>query len=512
MKPEEFEAEDWIERLAQTLSELAEGHETSLRKYHGLAPDIHLLFGGPEGGRHTYSPDQVWGHFAMQARQGRWNWAPRRAESQPPKASKPDGVRSILLAHPTLAEASDSMAGRDEFWVQGLGTGRSTSLTDLIAGLMARAAELSGDRFRAAAGELSALLAPATGTGPARVSAGPDVGCDVVLFYGLTLEEESDLADGMAIVPFERVRAFVDEELVQELAPAGAEVHGWPSVGAIVRPFRWKPSFRRTGDLEDAGSNPPGRFSQDAQTFLELISVAHGAPVLRLADLSNCIDRSAGRLLGLERRGPGLYRSWSAHEFDGLADRPRLAREALDEAREAFGKRTTGHHEAMAPIVSRLAEAQARSGRFAGDDMILDSACERARRGIGTSWWSRGMSRSETRLGRGCTHGSAIEEHRARRCLVDQGRVFKQAAYIQPLHCRDALAASVPQERPPCRQGATCRQACPKGDGAAKRFHRDGIPAADRGIRRQREDAPMLDATHISVAAAGSPSRRRRLA
>ena len=119
MKPEEFEAEDWIERLAHALSKLAEGHETSLRKYHGLAPDIHLLFGGPQGGRHTYSPDQVWNHFAKQAGPGRWNWVPRRAESQPPKASKPDGVRSILLAHPTLAQVSDSMAGRDEFWVQG---------------------------------------------------------------------------------------------------------------------------------------------------------------------------------------------------------------------------------------------------------------------------------------------------------------------------------------------------------------------------------------------------------
>ena len=372
MKPEEFDAEAWIERLAQALSELAEGHENRLRKYYGLAPDMGLLFGGPEDGRHTYSSEQVWDRFAMQGR--RWDWVPRRAESQPPKASKADVVASILLAHPALAGVPDSMAGRDEFWVQGLGTGRLTSLTDLIAGLMARAAELSGDRFRAAAGELSTLLAPITETGPVRVSAGPDVGCDVVLFYGLTLEEESDLADGMAIVPFERVRAFVDEKLVQELAPAETEMRGWRSVGAIVRPFQWTPSFRTPGDLADAGSKPRGEFFQDAQTFLELIAVAHAAPVLRLAELSDCIHRSAGRLLGLERRGPGSYRSLSAHGFDGLADRPRLAREALDEAREAFGNLRTAHHQAMAPIVSRLAEAQARSGPFAGDDKILDVA------------------------------------------------------------------------------------------------------------------------------------------
>ena len=57
MKPEEFDAEAWTERLAQALSELAEGHENSLRKYYGLAPDMGLLFGGPEGAPHTYSPE-----------------------------------------------------------------------------------------------------------------------------------------------------------------------------------------------------------------------------------------------------------------------------------------------------------------------------------------------------------------------------------------------------------------------------------------------------------------------
>ena len=372
MKPGEFDAEAWTERLAQALSELTEGHENSLRKYYGLAPDMGLLFGGAEGAPHTYSPEQVWDHFARQGRG--WDWVPRRAKSQTSKASQADVVGSILLAHPTLADVPDSMAGHDEFRVQALGSGRLTSLTDLIAGLMARAAELSGDRFRTAAGELSALFAPITETGPVRVSAGPDVGCDVVLFYGLTLEEESDLADGMAIVPFERVRAFVDEKLVQELAPAETEVRGWRSVGAIVRPFQWSPSFRMPGDLANAGSKPRGEFFKDAQTFLELIAVAHAAPVLRLAELPDCIHRSAGRLLALERRGPGSYRSLSAHGVDGLADRPRLAREALDEAREAFGNLRTAHHQAMAPIVSRLAEAQARRGPFAGDDKILDVA------------------------------------------------------------------------------------------------------------------------------------------
>ena len=41
-----------------------------------------------------------------------------------------------------------------------LNSGSSISAGDLIAGLMARAADLSGDRFRTAAGELNAFLSP----------------------------------------------------------------------------------------------------------------------------------------------------------------------------------------------------------------------------------------------------------------------------------------------------------------------------------------------------------------
>ena len=372
MNTEEFEAEEWIDRLAQALSREAEKHESLLRKYYGLEPDVHIMFGGREGDPHTLSPDGVRDHFTLQRR--RWNWVTREAERHAPKEPAPDGARNILLSHPAFAAIAGSMVGDDEFWMRVLDSGRATSLTDLVAGLMARASELCGDRFRTAAGELSALLTPVGETGAAGVVDSPDVGYHAVLFYGLTLKERIDVADGMAIVPFEQVRAFVDESLVGKLAPAGAEAHGWRSVGAMVRPFRWKPIFRRMGDLGDFELKPPEWFFRDAQIFLELLSVSHAAPMLRLAEFSNCIDRSAGRLLGLERDGPAFYQSWTVQGFDGLAECPLLAREALAEAREAFDNRTSGRYEAMAPIVGRLAEALARGGRFAGDDRFLDVA------------------------------------------------------------------------------------------------------------------------------------------
>ena len=298
----------------------------------------------------------------------------QEAESHAPKDSAPDSLRNILLSHPTLAGVADSKLDHDEFWMRVLDSGRLTSVTDLIAGLMARASELSCDRFRTAATELSALLTPIGETGVAGVTDSPDVGYDAVLFYGLTLKERIDVADGMAIVPFEQVRAFVDESLVEELALAGAEAHGWRAVGAMVRPFLWKPIFRRAADLEDPGSKPPEWFFRDAWIFLELLAVTHAVPILRLAELSNCIDRSAGRLLGLERKGPGLYQSWSAQGFGGFEECPALAAVALVEAREGFGERKGERYDAMTPIIGRLAEALARSGRFGIDDKIVDVA------------------------------------------------------------------------------------------------------------------------------------------
>ena len=69
----------------------------------------------------------------------------------------------------------------------------------------------------------------------------------MMLFYCLTVTEVIDVADGIAILPYEDVRPFVNESLVEELAPDGARFHHWRSVGAVVRPFQWKPLLSRSG-------------------------------------------------------------------------------------------------------------------------------------------------------------------------------------------------------------------------------------------------------------------------
>ena len=55
---------------------------------------------------------------------------------------------------------------------------------------------------------------------------GLDAGYDAVLFYGLTLKEMIDIADDMAMLPFEQARAFVDESMLKEVPPPRAAVGG----------------------------------------------------------------------------------------------------------------------------------------------------------------------------------------------------------------------------------------------------------------------------------------------
>lgn len=366
----EFAAGDWIDRLAQVLPGLAEVQEPYLREYWKQHPRVHDAGGERDGTQPAFPLDDLRDLYAM----ARHSHVFGEQEHYAPLLAVLDPVRHILYSHPTLAPVRSRIIGKDDFWMQILNAGNSTTATDLIAGLMARAAELSRDCFRAAATELNAFLSRGGQGAAASVPGDLDVGYHAVLFWGLTLKERAEVADGMVMLPFAQVQTFVDRSLVEELAPPGSEVHCWRSVGAVVRPFRWKPAFSRAGYERGAELTNPRPFFREARTFLELLAVTHATPVLRLATLPDCINRSASRLLGLEHHNGGSHRGQSAQRFDGFGKWPELAPKALAEAREAFENRQGERYGRMAPIVGRLAEALARDGPFMSEDRILDVA------------------------------------------------------------------------------------------------------------------------------------------
>ena len=371
MTIEEFEAGDWIDRLARALPGLAEVQEPYLEEYRKQNPRVHSVVGDGDGNQPAFPLNDLRDLYAR----ARHSHVFGQQEYYARLLTVLNPVRYILYSHPTLAPVVGQIIGKDNFWMQILGSGNSTSATDLIAGLIARASELSRDRFRAAATELNAFLSRGGQEESVSVPGDLDVGYDAVLFWGLTLKERVEVTDGMAMLPFEQVQTFVDRSLVEELAPPGSRVHRWQSVGAVVRPFQWRPMFSRTGYERGPEPTNPGPFFQEAQTFLELLAVTHATPVLRLATLPSCINRFASRLLGLEHHNNGgVHRGQSAQRFDGFDKWPELASEALAEAREAFEGRQGEQYDRVAPIVRRLAEALARDGQFASEDRILDVA------------------------------------------------------------------------------------------------------------------------------------------
>lgn len=360
----------WIERLARALSALEKAQEPYLQAYTQDHPRERVIVDGRDEKpfplddlRMVYSMARHSGMLAGTAR-----YAPLRDELDP--------SRHALLSHPKLARVAvvGRPVGENDFWMEILDSGTSISAGDLVAGLMARAAELPGGGFRAAAGELNALLSPVDDGDAAGVLGNLDEGCDALLFWGLTVTERIDLEDNMAILPYAEVRRFVEQQTVEGLAPWGARFHGWRSVGALARTFRWRPTFLRNDSFNNPMRIPEEPFYPEARTFLDLLAVSHGQPVVQLGTASDCIDASAARLLGLENHYPAMDQKWPAHGFDGFVDCPVLRPEALREVRDIFSNRKSARYQRMATFVSRLAESLGRASRFALRDKVVDVA------------------------------------------------------------------------------------------------------------------------------------------
>ena len=366
----EFSAGDWIDCLAQALPDLAEEQNPYLREYHNHNPRAHFKLGRQDGNPLAFSLDDLRDLYAMAFHSydlgEEKHYAALNAVLNP--------VRGILRSHPTLARVMSPIIGRDDFWMQILGSGSSTSLTDLTAGLMARADELPGDGFRTAATELNAFLVTDGEDKTTGVPGDLDVGYDVVLFHGLSFREKFEIGDDMTIVPFERVRVFVDESVLEDVAPTVIKYNDWRSVGAVVKPFRWKPEFRRTGYGDDSKLDRLGPFSREAQEFLDLLAVSHGMPVVCLVMVFHCLNRGACQLLGQPHSHGGVYWGRSAHLFDRLPGSPELLISKFAEAKNAFEERKNERYREVASVIGRLAEALARGGQFAAEDKVLDVA------------------------------------------------------------------------------------------------------------------------------------------
>ena len=146
--------DDWIQRLAVSFGKLAEAQEPYLKEYYKYHPRVHVLSEDGSIEPRAVALDDLRDLYDMACHSnilGEWRYfAPLGAVLDP--------ARNIVRSHPTLVGVMNPIVGQDEFWMEILNNGHSTSSGDLVAELIARAAKLAGDRFRTAAAGLNELL------------------------------------------------------------------------------------------------------------------------------------------------------------------------------------------------------------------------------------------------------------------------------------------------------------------------------------------------------------------
>ena len=370
MIPTDFKDADWTDRLTRALAGLAEAQ----MPYRGELAEQRL----------RYAPAKREGLLSHCARHPSDNLislyynACQEGDCYDqryrPLRSALDEMQSILGEHPVFASVLDPSDDRQEFWIQLPSRGGSTSLLKMVGGLMGRAMEVPEDGFRVASSELNALLNLSQEREAAPLPSGLDVGYNVVLFHGLRFNEKIEIEDEMTVVPFDQTGAFVDENVLQDSAPDLINYNSTKLVGAILKPFRWKPAVRSLGDEADLELDWAESFFDDTRAFVELLAISHGVPVVYLLQIPHCFDRSVSWLLGKSYYHSAISRPLPAYSIDSFAGFHDASMDALDEAKKAFRERNGTRYRRYAPVISRLAESLARSGRFGVEDKILDVA------------------------------------------------------------------------------------------------------------------------------------------
>lgn len=284
-----------------------------------------------------------------------------------------DPVRGILRSHPALSRALGPMVGNDKFMVEMANGASLTWLSWFVVGLMQRASEFSTSGFESAAEELGALLNASMTTLSAEVPRDLDLGYDALLFSGPKIDRPLELKSGLKVVPFASLEAWVEPSWIRDYLPEHVDRRDWRQIGAIVRPFRWRPHMARMNKPSDKMMPSRPGFEEEAFCFLELLAVSNQTPIIPFVLVNDCLHQAATLLLG-KLRGPGskVHVDTVDWRHDPFRNPPKLHENAIQQAVSAFERRETSAFKRLELVRRRLSESLAREGRFALDDRILD--------------------------------------------------------------------------------------------------------------------------------------------
>ena len=363
-----YSLDRWCDRLGPALSQLAKVQAPFLEAYwQANSYPTRVSFNGVD---ETPFPKDNLADLYDLAR-----LASRSAERKyyKPLREALDLVRGILRSHPSLARALGNRIGNDEFHVRILNGTSLTWLTRIVAGLLERADAHGGGGFKKAAHELGSILELSSTTSEVDVPNGLDLGYDILLFHGPEIRNEFEIQEGLLVKPAVDLSDYLDREWIRDFVPEEMDRRDWRQIGAVVRPFNWRPAFLRKTDYREERASWPPRFEDDALKFLEILSVANQTPILPFTLMSGCVHRSANGLLGLiHSQGGSQPIRQVGRRYDPFRVPPKLQTRSIDLAKQAYDIRGDNELERLEPVIHRLSEALARLGRFGANDRILD--------------------------------------------------------------------------------------------------------------------------------------------
>ena len=283
-------------------------------------------------------------------------------------------VLNVLMHHPVFRAACTTDDVGPECWIQLIGQGTHTHLISVVDGLMTHALEADDDGYTDASTQLNRLLTQSQQK-RLNTSAEPqNRGYHVMLFYGLHITEIIPVANGMTLVPFHEIEPYIADNALQQIAPDIVAYRAPTVLGAIRKPFLWKPLIRHPSQTHTSSPQSNPSFFENAHAFLRLLAIAHAAPIAPLADMLHCIHQPAARLLGNQQYRGGIGWTPTRPSIDPFDQPQPFHSEALAETNRNFERRNSTDYREYAPIVSRLAQSLARTGEFALEDKILDVA------------------------------------------------------------------------------------------------------------------------------------------
>ena len=355
-KPHDFCASRWVKRLARSLASLKKAEE----KY---CSELSLnLTDGTELSFNSGSISRSSLYYRVKSLKDSTYY--RSLSSCNLLFSALKTVERLLREHPVLNCALGTSDDNNEFRVFTPSMELPINLDQIKAGLMNCA--MKSD-FDDSASRLQEFLTPG--------KKHKFTGYYISVFQGLRLDDKRELSGGMSIAPFDKIKEFIIPSLLKKVVWDFDRFTKTRPLGVVLKPFQWKPLILPlNADLED---NTPWdeEFSDNAEIIVDLLAIAHSAPVTTIMFLGSRVDQRIWNILGVPNPGGSLRQHAGLSIMDYVVNTP-LSMGKFSEVRNAFSqlKRQNNDLKRYKSIISRLSSSLLRRGKLRSEDKILDVA------------------------------------------------------------------------------------------------------------------------------------------